>query len=170
MIEHLHIDTLKELYRATNKKEWKKQTIQGFICCDKILDFGLWLDWRLKELMASSPVSGTTNGDYGVQDLPGQTYNIASMSISGNEHQQVPNSVMPFVSPTPFHPALNHLLKPSLSQAIIPHPTQLKRKRKQQTDEEKEEWKAKQVLQLQEAYRLLSHQDIALQLVNHMTI
>ncbi|KAG8699432.1 hypothetical protein FRC08_005309 [Ceratobasidium sp. 394] len=66
-IEHLHIDTLKELYRATNKKEWKKQTIRGLICCDKILDFGLWLDWRLKELAASPLASGTTNRDCGVQ-------------------------------------------------------------------------------------------------------
>ncbi|KAG8692126.1 hypothetical protein FRC08_009996 [Ceratobasidium sp. 394] len=54
-IEHLHIDTVKEPYKATNKKDWQKQTVRGLTRREKIVDFGLWLDWRIKQLEANGP-------------------------------------------------------------------------------------------------------------------
>ncbi|KAF8606331.1 hypothetical protein BDV93DRAFT_437483, partial [Ceratobasidium sp. AG-I] len=49
VVEHLHIDTLKEPYKATNRKEWKRQTIRYLVRRDKLVDFSLWLNWRLKD-------------------------------------------------------------------------------------------------------------------------
>lgn len=48
VVEHLHIDTLKEPYKATNKKEWKRQTVRYLVRRDKMVDFSLYLDWRMK--------------------------------------------------------------------------------------------------------------------------
>ncbi|KAF8600812.1 hypothetical protein BDV93DRAFT_403785, partial [Ceratobasidium sp. AG-I] len=47
VVEHLHIDTLKEPYKATNRKDWKRQTIRYLVRRDKLVDFSLWLNWRL---------------------------------------------------------------------------------------------------------------------------
>ncbi|KAG9079376.1 hypothetical protein FRC06_007766, partial [Ceratobasidium sp. 370] len=45
-IEHLHIDTIKEAYPATNKKEWEKQTIRWLTRREKLLEFLLFQTWR----------------------------------------------------------------------------------------------------------------------------
>ncbi|KAF8593422.1 hypothetical protein BDV93DRAFT_461242 [Ceratobasidium sp. AG-I] len=48
VVEHLHIDTLKEPFKATNRKDWKKQTIRYLTRRDALVDFSLFLDWLVK--------------------------------------------------------------------------------------------------------------------------
>ncbi|KAG9095182.1 hypothetical protein FRC06_010055, partial [Ceratobasidium sp. 370] len=48
----------KEPYKATNKKEWEQQVNQGLTHCDKLTDFGLWLDWTTKKLQCEEAESG----------------------------------------------------------------------------------------------------------------
>ncbi|KAG8708187.1 hypothetical protein FRC08_000066 [Ceratobasidium sp. 394] len=166
-IEHLHIDTLKELYQATNKKEWKKQTVRGLIRRDKIVDFGLWLDWRLKQIEASLPTIGETNNGHSAHDCPSQ---IVGVNTNGTGHQGMSTSSM-LSAPIPSHPAPNYLSNLPFSQSTMPHQkNELERKRKRKTEEEKEEQKVKRILLSQETYGLLPHQDIALQPVNRMTV
>ncbi|KAG8705804.1 hypothetical protein FRC09_002747 [Ceratobasidium sp. 395] len=43
-MEHLHID-VKDAYRASNRREWKKQTTQWLTRRERIRDFEAWMAW-----------------------------------------------------------------------------------------------------------------------------
>ncbi|KAG8708297.1 hypothetical protein FRC11_006580, partial [Ceratobasidium sp. 423] len=45
-IEHMHMDTLKDAFPVTNKKDWEKQMIRWLVQCEKILEFLLFQTWR----------------------------------------------------------------------------------------------------------------------------
>lgn len=45
VIEHMHIDTLKDVYQATNRKEWKRQTVCYLVRYEKLVDFSLYQKW-----------------------------------------------------------------------------------------------------------------------------
>jgi hypothetical protein len=44
-MEHLHIDMVKDAYRASNRREWKRQTMRWLTQCEKIRDFEAWMAW-----------------------------------------------------------------------------------------------------------------------------
>ncbi|KAG8727897.1 hypothetical protein FRC10_005488, partial [Ceratobasidium sp. 414] len=67
-IEHLHMDTIKEAYPATNKKDWEKQTIRWLIRREKLLEFLLFHTWRKTRhldanLACRDPQMGSPDGD-----------------------------------------------------------------------------------------------------------
>ncbi|KAG8735953.1 hypothetical protein FRC10_009957 [Ceratobasidium sp. 414] len=175
-IEHLHIDTVKEPYKATNKKDWQKQTVRGLTCREKIIDFGLWLDWRIKQLEGNGRtgnsqheghvVAGTST--QGSLTQSNQTQNKTGNSANENGRQETVTKHVPVIPPTLSRMGSNRLLL-ALGQATVSVPV-LARKRKRKTEEEKEERKSKRIAQSQETYGLLAHQDIALQPVNRMTV
>ncbi|KAG8721527.1 hypothetical protein FRC09_007766 [Ceratobasidium sp. 395] len=60
-IEHLHMDTIKEAYLATNKKDWEKQTLRWMTRREKLIEFLLFHRWR-KGLEASANPAIATKG------------------------------------------------------------------------------------------------------------
>jgi hypothetical protein len=44
-MEHLHIDMVKDAYRASNRREWKEQTARWLTRREKIRDFEAWMMW-----------------------------------------------------------------------------------------------------------------------------
>jgi hypothetical protein len=44
-MEHLHVDMVKEAYRASNRREWKQQTSRWLMRREKIQDFEAWMIW-----------------------------------------------------------------------------------------------------------------------------
>lgn len=44
-MEHLHIDMVKDAYRASNRREWKEQTVRWLTRREKIRDFEAWMMW-----------------------------------------------------------------------------------------------------------------------------
>jgi hypothetical protein len=44
-MEHLHIDMVKDAYRASNRREWKQQTSRWLTRREKIRDFEAWMVW-----------------------------------------------------------------------------------------------------------------------------
>ncbi|KAG8695809.1 hypothetical protein FRC08_007547 [Ceratobasidium sp. 394] len=160
-IEHLHINTLKEPYKATNRKNWHEQTVRYLIRRDKITDFNLYLDWM-------------TNRQ---QSWQGAMDNLASIGIAGKPLPQIhvqsvyyPEDSQPNLSltmqapPIPYPLAPNHVPTGIPSQpAWVLAPTQQPKKRKRMTEEEKEEQNVKRTVQSQETYGLGLHQEITLE-------
>lgn len=58
VVEHLHIDTLKEPFKATNRKDWKRQTVRYLCRRDKLVDLALFLDWITKSGRVPSDGAG----------------------------------------------------------------------------------------------------------------
>ncbi|KAG8723018.1 hypothetical protein FRC09_005099 [Ceratobasidium sp. 395] len=52
-MEHLHVD-VKDAYRASNRREWKKQTTRWLTRRERIRDFEAWMDWCRLELERSA--------------------------------------------------------------------------------------------------------------------
>jgi hypothetical protein len=48
-MEHLHIDMVKDAYRASNRREWKVQTARWLTRREKIRDFEAWMIWCQSE-------------------------------------------------------------------------------------------------------------------------
>lgn len=66
-IEHLHIDTLKEAYKATNQKDWKRQMVRWLTRREKLLDFLLFQTWRKTRQPKMNP--GTLAGSTSVGSM-----------------------------------------------------------------------------------------------------
>lgn len=66
-IEHLHIDTLKEAYEATNRKDWEKQTVRWLTRRERLLDFLLFQSWRKtrRQEMTQETGSGSAREESG---------------------------------------------------------------------------------------------------------
>ncbi|KAG8705191.1 hypothetical protein FRC08_001783 [Ceratobasidium sp. 394] len=62
-IEHLHMDTIKEAYPATNKKDWEKQTIRWLIRREKITKLRLFHTWRKTVGPGADPAVTPVNSD-----------------------------------------------------------------------------------------------------------
>ncbi|CAE6342667.1 unnamed protein product [Rhizoctonia solani] len=45
-MEHLHIDLVKNAYRASNRRNWKEQTTRWLTRREKLKDFAAWMDWN----------------------------------------------------------------------------------------------------------------------------
>ncbi|KEP47678.1 hypothetical protein V565_147660, partial [Rhizoctonia solani 123E] len=48
-MEHLHIDLVKNAYRASNRRNWKEQTTRWLTRREKLKDFAAWMDWCGKD-------------------------------------------------------------------------------------------------------------------------
>ncbi|EUC59000.1 hypothetical protein RSOL_290910 [Rhizoctonia solani AG-3 Rhs1AP] len=45
-MEHLHIDLVKNAYRASNRRNWKEQTTRWLTRREKLKDFASWMNWN----------------------------------------------------------------------------------------------------------------------------
>ncbi|KAG8732420.1 hypothetical protein FRC10_000942 [Ceratobasidium sp. 414] len=163
-VEHLHIDSFKEPYKATNKKEWERQVNRGLVWCDKLTNFGLWLDWTMEKLQRKRETERTRE----LSDLDGIT--PGSHPVTQSEHKQpTPYITPPYLAPP--HPALNLALNKGLNQSrwvpVIARPL---KKWKQMSDEEKEEQSEKWIKFSQQTYGLQPHQDITLEPLSCITV
>ncbi|KAG8693942.1 hypothetical protein FRC11_002540 [Ceratobasidium sp. 423] len=168
-IEHMHMDTLKDTFPATNKKDWEKQMIQWLTHCEKILEFLLFQTWR-KSLESQSQVDDLLELTM-VQHLDDPHSQVdAPMSTNPadrykHQYQRGGYALQP---PTP--PAHS----PSLAVQRLPPPTlpQKVKKRKRQIDNEdiSEERTSKRILQSQQNHSLQDFQDISLVPSDTMTI
>ncbi|KAG9087311.1 hypothetical protein FS749_003000 [Ceratobasidium sp. UAMH 11750] len=162
-IEHLHMDTIKEAYPATNKKEWEKQTIRWLIRREKLLEFTLFQTWR-KTLVLQGDVGiemtvlGRGNGDNtGV----GGSDEIRDKDTEAEVSQRKRGGFMPATVGTP-EPC-------PLTPTPIVAPVK-KRKRQIDDPDDKEEHSAKRVELAQQTYSLSEHQDVALRPCETLTI
>lgn len=70
VVEHLHIDTLKEPFKATNRKDWKQQTVRYLCRRDKLVDLALFLEWITKTgRVTRDDVEITTEADLGTSSM-----------------------------------------------------------------------------------------------------
>ncbi|KAG8692125.1 hypothetical protein FRC08_009995 [Ceratobasidium sp. 394] len=104
----------------------------------------------------------------GLSTQSNQAQNKTRNSANERKQQEAITKHVPVAPPTLSRIESNRLLL-ALGQATVSVPI-LTRKRKQKTEEEKEECKSKRIAQSQETYGLLAHQDITLQPVNRMTV
>lgn len=189
VVEHLHIETLKEPYKATNRKEWKRQTVRYLIRRDKLVDFSLWQDWVQK--------SGRVAGGYemGVEASAGTLLTELIDCLSANtvinldtNHETQPENQGGVHGQEGRALAVRHLPGPgilsrpasalsrpasalsSTSQTTRQALQQPPKKRRWKPDEEREERSAKRIKLSQQTYGLLNHQDIALRPVSRMTV
>ncbi|EUC54474.1 hypothetical protein RSOL_050890, partial [Rhizoctonia solani AG-3 Rhs1AP] len=163
VIEHMHMDTLKDAFPATNKKDWERQTIRWLVRREKILDFLLFQTWRKTVASRIVPQVGNAVQDTMAKDsAESRSPPVASIceenSTSGNTHRYQRGGFAPRL-PMPPNPSLS--APPKLSSFTIPQKT---KKRKRQIDEEdsSEERTSKRILQSQVNYGLQHFQDIAL--------
>lgn len=195
VVEHLHIDTLKEPYKATNRKEWKRQTVRYLVRRDKLLDFSLWLGWASKaQVEGVEEEVGNDQDTEGklavVQPLHwiGELANVFTLSGGGTMAQPAGpqslyhrNDLSTQVRTSnaldiPFPFALSHLAPGhwlgafSNPQALQASTSQRSKKRKRKPDDEREERSAKRIHLSQQTYGLLAHQDLALRPATKMTV
>ncbi|KAG8726758.1 hypothetical protein FRC11_014541 [Ceratobasidium sp. 423] len=162
-IEHMHMDTLKEAFPATNKKDWERQMIRWLVRREKILEFLLFQTWRKTIQSKTSPQSDDVvqKTVVGSSDEP-RSLSVASIhgedSSNGSTHRRLRGGYAP-LPPVPANSLL--LTLPKLPSLTIPQKT---RKRKRQIDEEdpSDERTSKRILQSQENYGLQHFQDISL--------
>ncbi|QRV73447.1 beige protein [Ceratobasidium sp. AG-Ba] len=157
-IEHLHIDTIKEAYPATNKKEWEKQTLRWLVRSEKVLELRLFLTWKKKlntELNMGTPNNAISNFpvNAGLQAGPEA---VTQRSRRGGFAPETTETSPPPATPT---------LTPTSTAS-----TTKKRKRQIDDPDDKEERTAKKAARIQQAYALSPHQDVALRPSNVMTI
>ncbi|KAG8734593.1 hypothetical protein FRC10_011640 [Ceratobasidium sp. 414] len=62
-VEHMHVDTIKEAYPATNKKDWEKQTLRWLTRRKKITELRLFHTWRKTFSPGTDPVVKLANLD-----------------------------------------------------------------------------------------------------------
>ncbi|KAG9127140.1 hypothetical protein FRC07_000513 [Ceratobasidium sp. 392] len=61
-MEHLHVD-VKDAYRASNRREWKKQTTRWLTRRERIRDFEAWMEWcKLESERSASMQADPTCG------------------------------------------------------------------------------------------------------------
>ncbi|QRW03561.1 beige protein [Ceratobasidium sp. AG-Ba] len=171
-IEHLHIDTIKHAYPATNKKEWQKQTIRWLIRREKITEVRLFQIWRKGLLLAVEPAampmnmgdSGSTSPDMHVRD---QEETVTAIDTGVGDG-------MPRFKRGGFAPtATNDVQAETDALASLANPVMARaKKRKRQIDDvdDKEDRAAKRVERVQQTYSLSQYQDIALRPPESMTI
>ncbi|KAG8701533.1 hypothetical protein FRC11_012084, partial [Ceratobasidium sp. 423] len=76
VIEHMHMDTLKDAFPATNRKDWEKQMIRWLTHREKILGFLLFQTWRkahlnlMEEGQSTCDVTHASNSLYIASSLP----------------------------------------------------------------------------------------------------
>ncbi|KAG8706662.1 hypothetical protein FRC09_002291 [Ceratobasidium sp. 395] len=160
-IEHLHMDTIKEAYPATNKKDWEKQTLRWVTRRDKLIEFLLFHTWRKRvESSADSAIAAKGVGDSkvgGVTDnhITTQASEVASECPEPVAQRHKRGGFAPMVadSPTPS-PAPMPQAQPA---------TAATKKRKRQIDEpdDNEERCAKRIQGVQQTYGLSEFHDIA---------
>ncbi|KAG8728199.1 hypothetical protein FRC11_011618, partial [Ceratobasidium sp. 423] len=161
-IEHMHMDTLKDAFPATNKKDWEKQTIRWLVRHEKILEFLMFQTWRKSVESGTWPqpnnaAQKTAVGDSGeLRSLPIASRNGDPGDESMLRHQRGGYAPRPPQSTNPLVSA-----PPKLPSSTLPQKT---KKRKRQIDEEdmSEEHTSKRILQSQINYGLQSFQDISL--------
>ncbi|CUA77854.1 hypothetical protein RSOLAG22IIIB_06827 [Rhizoctonia solani] len=81
-MEHLHIDLVKNAYRASNRRNWKEQTTRWLTRREKLKDFAAWMEWCGKDGTSIEDTSaieqdwadedGDDEQDDGFDDLPGE--------------------------------------------------------------------------------------------------
>lgn len=63
-MEYLHVDMVKDAYRASNRKQWKRQTVRWLTRREKIRDFEPWMEWcesvRQKDAEANKGATAIT--------------------------------------------------------------------------------------------------------------
>ncbi|KAG8754251.1 hypothetical protein FRC11_006750 [Ceratobasidium sp. 423] len=162
-IEHMHMDTLKDAFPATNKKDWEKQTIRWLVRHEKILEFLLFQTWRKSLESKSLPQEKLLPEITTVQHLDA-LHSQSNASTNGNPSDEHTHRFQRggFVLQPPSLPANSPVLaSPRLSSPTIP---QTSRKRKCQIDDEdiSEECTSKRILQSQQNHGLQDFQDISL--------
>ncbi|CAE6434587.1 unnamed protein product [Rhizoctonia solani] len=162
-IEHMHMDTLKEAFPATNKKDWEKQTIRWLVRREKIFDFLLFQTWRKsvesEYLPQQNARAGITTGQHSGEPFS----QLDVMKTVGPVDRETYRHLRGGYAPQP--PVL--LTNDSISTPPkLPLPTiaQKTRKRKRQIDDEdiSEERTSKRILQSQLSHGLQDFQDISL--------
>ncbi|KAG9078838.1 hypothetical protein FS749_009099, partial [Ceratobasidium sp. UAMH 11750] len=176
-IEHLHIDTLKEPYKATNRKQWKKQTTRYLTRHDKLMDFSLFLDWAMKRQQAHGELESENAVNTSTTALVGAG---APMSAPGRCCPHICTQVLVASQPAKnwmkqddilVQPIPPHSTSHSLVPHVMPQPgIQSKKKRKRVSDEEREERTSKRILASQQLYGLSAHQDVSLRPIERMTV
>lgn len=196
VIEHLHIDLLKEPYKATNRKEWKRQTIQYLVRHQKLVDFSLWLGWNLNRGNVGDGGSDATNAEClgEAHDAAGKSPNSEARSmsdvvkpaarrsapsdphnartsdnISQHNHQYTLDNIP---VPHPVHLVLNHLLTvfSNLQALLTGSATQPTKKHKRKPADEKEERSSKRIALSQQTYGLMEYQDLSLRPISRMSV
>ncbi|KAG8727908.1 hypothetical protein FRC10_005474, partial [Ceratobasidium sp. 414] len=77
-MEHLHVD-VKEAYRASNRREWKRQTVRWLTRRERMRDFEQWMSWCSAER--------AKNGEIDETELDDVTEDIEAESEFGSESE-----------------------------------------------------------------------------------
>ncbi|KAG8690402.1 hypothetical protein FRC11_011808 [Ceratobasidium sp. 423] len=168
-IEHMHMDTLKDVFPATNKKDWEKQMIRWLTRREKILEFLLFQTWR-KSLESRSQADDSLELTMvqHLDDPHGQVDAPMSTNPADGYKRRYQRGGYALQPPAP--PAHG----PSSAAQRLPPPTlpQKVKKRKRQIDDEdiSEERTSKRILQSQQNHSLQDFQDISLVPSDTMTI
>ncbi|KAG8795971.1 hypothetical protein FRC12_007317 [Ceratobasidium sp. 428] len=165
-IEHLHIDTIKEAYPATNKKDWEKQTIRWLTRREKLIEFLLFHTWRKRpEALADSAIAAKGVGDGNVGDVIADNGTDRGENVAGGVATESPE------------PAVHRHRRGGFAAMVVSNPEssgpvptpQVKpkavgtKKRKRQIDDpdDSEERCAKRIERVQQAYGLSQFHDMA---------
>ncbi|QRV86862.1 beige protein [Ceratobasidium sp. AG-Ba] len=163
-IEHLHIDTIKEAYPATNKKDWEKQTIRWLVRSEKLTELRQFHTWRKTMLKADTTVEPATID--------------CAIMRSHDEASQRITAIPPDMEPAQrskrggFAPASRVEKSLEVPQSIANAAVVMTKKRKRQIDDldDKEERISKRVGRVQQLYNLSKYQDVTLRPTEIMTI
>ncbi|KAG8705112.1 hypothetical protein FRC08_001837 [Ceratobasidium sp. 394] len=171
-IKHLHMDTIKEAYPATNKKDWEKQTIRWLIRREKLAEFRLFQTWRKTtspdaDLMAKlASFEGGNTRDIGT---PGSIETVDSLVVILVDTEAPVRQFKRggFAPETISKHAAEYVPEPAAKLEAVAG-----KKRKRQIDDldDKEERAAKRVERAQHIYALSEHQDIALRPTETLTV
>ncbi|QRV72034.1 hypothetical protein RhiJN_00048 [Ceratobasidium sp. AG-Ba] len=83
--EHLHTD-VKDAYRASNRREWKEQTVRWLTRHERMRDFEAWMDWCKTEERRESEQSNLESEQTQRPEVETET-NVSSDSDSSRDAQ-----------------------------------------------------------------------------------
>ncbi|QRV81257.1 beige protein [Ceratobasidium sp. AG-Ba] len=183
-IEHLHIDTIKEAYPATNKKDWEKQTIRWLVWREKLTELCQFHTWR-KTIPAPDPMVELANPcDKGMQNtnMHGRD-NTSKCSTHCDNAQVLTNGrskslyhagprTCPALQAGGFAPAKRTETGLKAPESTLNATAATTKKRKRQIDDldDQEECIAKRIGRVQQLYNLSKYQDVTLRPTETLTI
>ncbi|QRW07095.1 beige protein [Ceratobasidium sp. AG-Ba] len=167
-IEHLHIDTIKDAYPATNKKDWESQTIRWLTRREKIIDLRLFHMWRRTVPPRTEPTATSTNVDAGLHNSSANSQTVTV--VPTDTENDMPRFKRGGFAPFAASGTQAEAETPVLSASFDVVPRVKKRKRQIDDADNKEERSAKRVERAQQIYNLSKYQDVALRPHESMTI
>ncbi|QRV74372.1 beige protein [Ceratobasidium sp. AG-Ba] len=160
VIEHMHMDTVKEAYPATNKKDWEKQTLRWLTRGEKLAECRLFHAWR--------------KSTHPTPDTPAQLAVSDTGPVGCSDRTEpVPQ---PDEAPAARRFKRGGFVPESAAEdqnilAVRPPATKTKKRARQIDDlDDKEERAAKRVERAQQTYALSEHQDATLRPTETLTI